>query len=319
MSIQFQDPLTGSGGRAFEVAKKNQHRSMSKWAAEFDGVARIAHTARFRFDTSARVFTIGSCFAREVENYLRARGVKLLSAVPTLPGSNYEIGGQDRTGYQNVYTPGSVLEMIRLNFSDDAFHSIFRDGDQGYDLLTSGLLPLPFDDVHKIRSGLIESYRRLVQTDVLVVTLGYNESWAYLPCKSFINRGPSSILLRRRIDEFAFETLSYERSRSLLSEALRLVQQMSPACKVILTVSPVPLSATFSSRDIVIANQQSKSTLLAVATSLRDELDFVDYFPSYELIVNSDRSKVFAEDGIHVRSEAVKQVMELFFTSYIDS
>jgi hypothetical protein len=319
MSNQFQNPLLGSGARAFEIAKKNPHRSMSKWAGKFDGIAKIEHTARFQFDVAAKVFTIGSCFAREVENHLRLRGMKLLSAVPVLPGSNYEIGGQDRTGYQNVYTPGSVLEAIRLNFADDAFHSLVRDGDQGYDLLTSGLLPLPMDDVRKIRGGLIETYRRLEQTDILVVTLGYNESWSYLPSGSFINWVPSSMPLRRRIEEFGFETLSYERSRALLSEGLELVKKLAPACKVILTVSPVPLTATFSSRSIVLANQQSKSTLLAVATSLRDELDFVDYFPSYELIVNSDRSKVFAEDGIHVRREAIKEVMQLFFSSYIAS
>jgi hypothetical protein len=64
------------------------------------------------------------------------------------------------------------------------------------------------------------------------------------------------------------------------------------------------------------ANQQSKATLLAVATALRDEFDHVDYFPSYELVVNSDRSKVFAEDGVHVNPAAVDRVMKLFFSSY---
>ena len=44
----------------------------------------------------------------------------------------------------------------------------------------------------------------------------------------------------------------------------------------------------------------------------------VDYFPSYEMVILSDRDAVYHDDNIHVREEAVSRIMELAASRYVE-
>lgn len=305
-----------SGKSAFESATKNQNRTMHEWYKGISSYPKISHIPKFKLPANGNVFTIGSCFARNVESSLIKSGISVISKVPVIPGEYYEIGGNPRTGYQNVYTPGSVLEAIKLFNTDRPYHSIITGKERSIDLLTSGTVPLNTDIVHSIRDGLLQTYSSLPEADTLIITLGYTESWLYLPDSSSINRAPANIISRRTIDQYEFASLNYDDCLNLLTQTMNLINKISPNCKVILTVSPVPLSNTFSNQHIVLANQLSKSILRSVASTIAGSFDYVDYFPSYEIIMNSERSKTFMEDGIHVMAAPVDNVIAQFKETY---
>ena len=84
------------------------------------------------------------------------------------------------------------------------------------------------------------------------------------------------------------------------------------------TISPVPLTNTFLSMDIVVANTWAKSLLRAVAQEWAAAHANVDYFPSYEIVQNSDRAAVCEPDLRHVRSAGIQHVMELFLQKYFE-
>jgi hypothetical protein len=86
---------------------------------------------------------------------------------------------------------------------------------------------------------------------------------------------------------------------------------------VILTVSPVPLAATFTGRDVLVANMYSKSVLRAVAEEIRARFDFVDYFPSYESVMLSPRATTWEEDGVHVADAAVAVNVRRMVEAYL--
>jgi hypothetical protein len=304
------------GSDAFAGAKGNPERAMSKWVTEFDGLAKIHHRPKFTFGRESKFFTIGSCFARNVENWLRSNGVTLLSEVRSIPGDFYEIGGKERAGYQNVYTPGSVLEAVRLCRQSDIYHSIAGSDDAAFDLLTSGLKPLLKEEAIKIRQGLVECYQRLASADVVVVTLGYNESWVYAPSGAYINRAPSHPSLRKKIEDFEFEIMGYEQSLAVVVAAIEEISRVVCEAKIVVTVSPVPLGSTFSANSVVVANQLSKAVLRSVAGEVSLRYENVDCFPSYEMVVNSRRDLAFEVDGIHVKKEVVAEVMRSFSRAY---
>lgn len=308
-----------SGSQAFENARNNTDRTMHRFYEKNQAYADIMHKPKFQLVASDGIFTIGSCFARNIENALHASGVNVLSDVIELPGDYYEIGGARRTGYQNVYTPGSIYEAVSLATTSRPYHSIIESNGRYVDLLTSGLVPLTKEEVYAIRDGLIVTYKKLKEAGTLVITLGYNESWTYIPDGSYTNRAPSHMALRRRVDEFSFSRLGYKQSYDLVASSLSILRDISPLCKVILTVSPVPLGDTFTSESVVVANQLSKATLRTVATDVAANYSFVDYFPSYEIIMNSDRSKTFLNDGMHVQGPAVENVIRQFTACYFNS
>ncbi|WP_177331188.1 GSCFA domain-containing protein [Pseudomonas sp. NBRC 111119] len=306
-----------SGQKAFDMAKANHHRLMPQWASDRADYPIVPHKPKFKLPLSGKYFTIGSCFARNVENSLRAAGINVLSTIDKLPGDYFEIGGESRSGYQNVYTPGAILEAVKLATTENPYSAIVGSDEKSIDLLTSGLKPLDLQTVRNIRDSLVTMYKKLSESDALIITLGYNESWYHITSQTYINRTPSHVSLRRTIEEFEFELLDYAKSYELVDSAINRVHELAPDCKVILTVSPVPLSATFSNKDIVTANQLSKSTLRVIASAISEKYAHVDYFPSYEIIMNSERSKTFLEDGIHVRAEAVNNVIRQFKDLYL--
>ena len=81
-------------------------------------------------------------------------------------------------------------------------------------------------------------------------------------------------------------------------------------------MSPVPLHATFTEMDVVRANLLSKSRLLNAAQDFCGQYDFVDYYPSYEMVTYSDPKISWKADGVHVKSDVVGQVINKFQELY---
>src|SRR4029450_527264 len=97
-----------------------------------------------------------------------------------------------------------------------------------------------------------------------------------------------------------------------------LTQYGHPDVHVIVTVSPVPLMNTFSSMDIVVANTWAKSLPRAGAQEWAQAHNNVDYFPSYEIVQNSDRNALWERDLRHVRGAGAQHIMELFLQNYLE-
>jgi hypothetical protein len=84
--------------------------------------------------------------------------------------------------------------------------------------------------------------------------------------------------------------------------------------RFLLTVSPVPLTATAGGQHVITATTQSKSVLRAVAGEMAATHDFVDYFPSYEIITSPVfGGRFYAPNRRSVEPAGVDHVMRCFF------
>ena len=63
-----------------------------------------------------------------------------------------------------------------------------------------------------------------------------------------------------------------------LNRFIRALQGVNPACKVLLTVSPVPLIATYEDEHVLQATILSKAALRVVAGGAEQTFDHVGYF-----------------------------------------
>jgi hypothetical protein len=166
---------------------------------------------------------------------------------------------------------------------------------------------------------LIEQYfSRLSSATVIVLTLGLNEVWYDNQSSRHLNCAPSFFATRRNPDRFTLHiTDCFENIEQL--EAIRShILRINAQAKLIVTVSPVPLSETFSGRDIVVANTYSKSTLRVAAEVFSARHDNVDYFPSYDMIAISPRDLAYGVDCLHVSDRVVGRVMREFLRLYMD-
>jgi hypothetical protein len=154
--------------------------------------------------------------------------------------------------------------------------------------------------------------------DVFVFTMGLTEGWrskldgAVFPIAPGVTAGEFDA----RIHEFVnFNVLETERD---MIEFLELLRSVNDRIKVLLTVSPVPLIATYENKHVLVATTYSKAVLRVVAETISNRYDWVDYFPSYEIITGSYNSGAyFHDDCREVRETGVAHAMRCFMSHYL--
>ncbi len=97
------------------------------------------------------------------------------------------------------------------------------------------------------------------------------------------------------------------------------LRAINPKIRFLLTVSPVPLTATAAKIHVLQATVYSKAVLRAAAGQIYNEFDDVDYFPSFELVGTPFlRQNCYRDNLREVNHHAVNLVMQTFFAEHDD-
>ena len=107
--------------------------------------------------------------------------------------------------------------------------------------------------------------------------------------------------------------LSPEDIEQVYTDLLSRLHSRYPDMRVLFTVSPIR-----HWKDGAHANQLSKAVLLLAIDKLKQRLDYVSYFPSYEIVMDELRDfRFYASDMLHVSEQGVDYIWEKFRDNYI--
>lgn len=280
-----------------------------------DGGVFPPFTPKFQIQKGETIFTIGSCFARNIEAVLTSYGFAVPVADYTcLPGELPYAGPH----LLNEYNAGTIMQ--RIEAACGVFH---YDDTMGIEEVPGGFIDL-FLHIHAApttkerliaRRGEIDDlYRKLVAADVVIITMGLVECWFDRLHGCYLNRAPSKKLVQREPGRFEFHYMDLDDVYRRMTRALQALESRGQK-RVVLTVSPVPIEATFMPQGAVISNGYAKAVLRACAGMITSASPSVDYYPSYE-IVTSFGSAAFKDDNVHVREAVVAQVTHYMVQNY---
>ena len=280
---------------------------------------------KFKLRRDDKFYAIGSCFARGLENSLAGHKIAVESAAPEfakLQSANKE--ERSGLGFINKYNTYSILNELRWALDPDS--EFPRDSivpltdTTWYDPHTTPTLNFVGLDETLERRTLLQAVTKRIQScRAIIITLGLAEVWRDVQADVFVNCTPIPSLFKTQPGRYEFHLTNFAQNRANLEAIYALLSQFGhPDFHVIITVSPVPLMNTFSTMDIVIANTWAKSLLRAVAQEWADAHPNVDYFPSYEIVQNSDRAAAWERDLRHVKGAGAQHIMELFLQKYLD-
>ncbi|KRE13474.1 hypothetical protein ASE63_18550 [Bosea sp. Root381] len=294
----------------------------------------LDHKPKFAIDPSWPIFTMGSCFARSVENVLMSRGLPLVLKGHGAPAEDFDswsdatqrgggaAAGELSRGALNKYSVRSMnheLKRVLLNESYPDEGMVELAPDQWFDPHASGLRLLPRERAFANRERLAAASARIKDARICFFTLGLTETWLDSQTGLAMNVHPGVNWLARMPERFRFVDYGYD---ATLTDMLEIIELIRTHCRAdmrfIVTVSPVPLGATFKDADVIVANSGSKSVLRAVTEELYRRFDYVDYFPSYEMVMNSPRALAYEEDQLHVSRDMVAAVMGAFQRFYLE-
>src|SRR5438094_10075213 len=217
----------------------------------------------FKMQREDKIFAIGSCFARGVELALIGQKMDVLSRTAEFD-SFPSMNGELPLGFTNKYNTFSIHNELRWALDPAAEfprHSLVDLGNGiFYDPHTNPTLEVVgLEETIRRRSIINLVTRRIVQCRVVIITLVLVEVWRDKIANIFVNTTPIPEALRSHPDRYEFHITNFAQNLSNLERTHRLLSQFGhPDVQVVVTVSPVPLMATFSTEDVVLANTYSK-------------------------------------------------------------
>lgn len=299
--------LKMSGGEAFTKVLRNKMRNYPgrNDVRYSDHFLWPSLEPRFKIEPGQTVFTIGSCFARNVEEELVKTGLN----VPTFHFSAPREEAPGRANrILNQYNPATMLQAVRqvVTGSDERGLYCLESGLCIDALIATGSRPVTYARALERRCEIDALYQDgLAAADVVIITLGLVEAWYDREAGIYLNEAPPRSIVKTS-ERFEFHQLGVAETQEMVFSLLNYLT--SQGKKIILTVSPVPLQVTFAGGDPVMRNNYSKSVLRVVAELAIQAFKSVDYYPSYEIITTAGL-RAFGEDNVHVRASVVQQVV----------
>jgi hypothetical protein len=271
-----------------------------------------------------RVFTIGSCFARNVEAYLVPH-VRVPSRVTPaqVPADIAAMHGgltKDMVLWHryNVFSIRNSLEWALTPEHPSARHRLVHiDSDHCLDPYAGCRIVLSTAEAERVRDWVDATIASVRTCRVIIITLGLSEVWADRETGLVMNGPPLKEMWQRYPSRFEFRVASFaETFEQLEGIHAILARHCVDGFQIVVTVSPIPLAATFREMDIVVANAASKAILRAAADQWSDQHDDVHYFPSYEMILNSAPEGVWTADFRHCQIGILERVMTVFLCQF---
>ncbi|RLZ11510.1 GSCFA domain-containing protein [Faecalibacter macacae] len=251
----------------------------------------------FKINHQHKILTIGSCFSDEMGNRLVDLKFDGLINPFGIIFNAYSIQNLiERSIDKRYFTTDDVHQNGEQFFCFDV-HSSFNALSKDEVLIN---LNLTLDRVH----------HQIKNCDVLILTLG--TSWVYeridtaeivANCHKVEAKQFKKVLLTTEENFKSMDLIAFE------------ITKINPNVKIITTVSPVR-----HIKDGIVENNVSKARLLDALYQLDLKYKQVNYFPSYELVMDDLRDyRFYKEDLIHPTNQAVEYIWEKFGETYFEN
>ena len=259
----------------------------------------------FKIDYSSRLAFFGSCFADNISAQFAERKFKVMA-----------------NPFGTVYNPISLASQAKAIAEGKVFKDkdVFKD--ERYDGLWhcwsahSSLSAHTREEcIDKLNAATMQTRDFLQKADVVFVTLG--TSFVYF-LKG--NGEPVSNCHRQDPNLFTRRMISVEEATDAIREIVASIRLLNPNASIVLTVSPLRHMS-----DGAHNNTLSKATLqLAINEIVKHGSGiaasagaFIEYFPSYEIVMDELRDYRFYEsDMVHLSRTAEEYIFERMADTY---
>lgn len=219
----------------------------------------------------------------------------------TIPRGSFSIGPCE----QMLFVGSCFADKIGQIFKDDRFLATVNP---------YGVMYNPASILHTVKRLLDEvaMFGNVARPKTVVFTLGTNHVYILNETGEIVDN-----CQKRPQRLFTERELSIEECENYLAEAVEMLRKVSPAVRVVVTVSPIRY-AKYGFH----GSQLSKATLLLAADRLvkryeDEEQVTVEYFPAYEIVNDELRDyRFYREDMLHPTDQTVEYIWERFAATY---
>lgn len=248
-----------------------------------------------KIDPSAKIFTMGSCFASEIATKLNNGQLQTLNNPFGTLFNPYSVN----TALKRIYNARNYTEEDLIKYEDE-FLSL--------DHHTSFNSLFAHQTLERINNNIQLSNSFLQDTDFAVITYGSSYVYDFLPKNRLVSnchKIPQKYFNKR--------LLSHLELTDSIAESIQVLKDISSKnIQILITVSPVR-----HTKDGFVENQLSKAKLITAIHDVLPSFDNCTYLPVYEIMMDDLRDyRFYREDLIHPNEQAVQYIFEKFGSAY---
>lgn len=250
----------------------------------------------WKISHKSQLLSVGSCFAENI-------GARLSGAKFPLVLNPFGI----------VYNPISVASVLNhlvdnhqitkedIFFHKERWHSFLHHSEFSHSDENMCL--------EKINTAIKTGHEQFRQADVLLITLGTAHVFFHKKLKRVVNN-----CHQLSANDFERRLLFVNGITQPLAVTFKLMKMLRPDIRIILTISPVR-----HIRDGLTESKLSKSILRVAVDELCEAFNFVEYFPSYEIMLDDLRDyRFYAPDMVHPNEVAIDYIWKKFSDTYFN-
>ena len=247
-----------------------------------------------KINPQSRLLTIGSCFSDNIGNLL----------------SSHQFSAMVNP-FGTIFNPISLSKLLDRALHMDLVQApgIDNHGERyfHYDFHSSFDASDPKVVVNNINDSIKSVSNYLNNTDILIITFGTSIAYRKLADDQLVSNC-------HKVPNKQFDRVFIPVTEMVLSisNAINQLTSKRPNLKIITTVSPVR-----HTKEGLVDNQRSKARLIEVCHQLCEKIPNLEYFPSYELMIDELRDyRFYNSDMIHPSPLAVEIIWERFMDTY---
>ena len=288
-------------------------------------------TTPFKIARHDRVATAGSCFAQEIAHRLQSSGYTYYLA--ERPPADMSAAEAERRNYAmyscrygNLYTTAQFLQLIERaygRFKPQIDYWTRPEDGRIVDPFRPRIEPDGYATIEEMRADRekhLAATRNMLETmDVFIFTFGHTETWRHKSDGAILQLAPG--VAGGEWDENVYEFYNMTVSevvRDFLA-AVDRIREVNPRVRIILSVSPVGIIATYEDRHVIVSNMAVKSILRAAADEVVRARPNIAYLPSYDLVnVSPNAARFYRDDTRRINPHGIDRTMKMFFDHFTD-
>jgi len=252
--------------------------------------------SKHQIDFDAKILSLGSCFAENISEKL----------------SFYKFENTVNP-FGIIFNPVSIERIVARIVNQELFteKDIFFHNDRWHCFEIHSKLSNSDKDLflESLNAILKTTFNQIQNLSHVIITFG--TSWVYRHIES------DKIVAnchKVQQNQFSKELLSPETISKSIENTIHLIQLLNKNIKFIFTISPVR-----HIKDGFVENNASKSLLINSVFKISQNNSTVDYFPSYEILLDELRDyRFYAADMLHPSQLAIQYIWNKFRENYID-
>ena len=259
----------------------------------------------------SKIVSLGADFDVEIAKWLQRNDYHYLVMEPNLVDGQDIHGSSARWGAISHAT--GFCQVVNWAFGLDVPPLVvYRAGQEIRDPFRDGVVynkdELPrLEDLWKAHTSCTRA--ALLKADVVVLILGANEVFRYLPTGHYFHHTPEFI----NPALWEPQILSVDDNVDMLMAAIAQLRSFNPNVRFIVGVSPTPPLRTFRREaHIAAATGHAKAVLRVALEQLANSVGDVHYMASFETAMYPGKIDPWAADERHLSGESVAKALLLF-------